>query len=48
MELWSGQAFPSITMNPYLLTLSARDFYWFRLMPPGGPARLGAIAEFGA
>ena len=45
MELWSGQAFPAIAKTPYLLTMSGRDFYWFRLMPPGGPARLGAVAE---
>ena len=31
-----------------MLTLSGRDFYWFRLMPPGGPARLGAVADVGA
>ena len=48
MELWSGQAFPSIGSNPYLLTMSGRDFLWFRLMPPGGPERLGAIAPVGA
>ncbi len=48
MELWSGQAFPSITTNPYLLTMSGREFYWFRLIPPGGPARLGAVADVGA
>jgi maltose alpha-D-glucosyltransferase/alpha-amylase len=45
MELWSGQAFPAISDIPYLLTMSGRDFYWFRLMPPGGPPRLGAAAE---
>ena len=45
MELWSGQAFPAISTQPYLLTMSGRDFYWFRLMPPGGPARIGAAAE---
>ena len=48
MELWSGQAFPTITTRPYLLTLSGRDFLWFRLQPPGGPDRLGAIAPVGA
>jgi maltose alpha-D-glucosyltransferase / alpha-amylase len=48
MELWSGQAFPTITTRPYLLTLSGRDFLWFRLQPPGGPERLGAIAPVGA
>jgi maltose alpha-D-glucosyltransferase/alpha-amylase len=48
MELWSGQAFPTIASHPYLLTMSGRDFLWFRLMPPGGPKRLGAIAPVGA
>jgi maltose alpha-D-glucosyltransferase/alpha-amylase len=48
MELWSGQAFPAIGSHPYLLTMSGRDFLWFRLMPPGGPTRLGAIAPVGA
>ena len=48
MELWSGQAFPKITDLPYLLTMNGRDFLWFRLMPPGGPERLGAIAPVGA
>jgi maltose alpha-D-glucosyltransferase/alpha-amylase len=48
MELWSGHAFPPIGSHPYLLTMSGRDFLWFRLMPPGGPERLGAIAPVGA
>ena len=48
MELWSGQAFPDVGRTPYQLTMSGRDFFWFRLMPPGGPARLGAIAPVGA
>jgi maltose alpha-D-glucosyltransferase/alpha-amylase len=48
MELWSGYAFPKITDRPYLLTMNGRDFLWFRLMPPGGPERLGAIAPVGA
>jgi maltose alpha-D-glucosyltransferase/alpha-amylase len=48
MELWSGQAFPKIGELPYLLTMNGRDFLWFRLMPPGGPDRLGAIAPVGA
>jgi maltose alpha-D-glucosyltransferase / alpha-amylase len=48
MELWSGQAFPKIGQLPYLLTMNGRDFLWFRLMPPGGPERLGAIAPVGA
>jgi len=48
MELWSGQAFPTVTERPYLLTLSERDFMWFRLMPPGGPQRIGAVHEVGA
>ena len=48
MELWSGQAFPCVTDRKYLLTLPGREFMWFRLMPPGGPERLGAIAEVGA
>jgi maltose alpha-D-glucosyltransferase / alpha-amylase len=48
MELWSGQAFPTISKRPYLLTLSGRDFLWFQLQPPGGPDRLGAIAPVGA
>ncbi|CAN5412777.1 hypothetical protein BH09GEM1_BH09GEM1_46120 [soil metagenome] len=48
MELWSGQAFPSILKIPYLLTLGGLGFYWFRLMQPGGPARIGAVAEVGA
>jgi maltose alpha-D-glucosyltransferase/alpha-amylase len=45
MELWSGQAFPKIGTLPYLLTLNGRDFMWFKLAPPGGPARLGAVAK---
>jgi maltose alpha-D-glucosyltransferase/alpha-amylase len=48
MELWSGQAFPKIGELPYLLTMNGRDFLWFRLMPPGGPERLGAIGPVGA
>ena len=48
MELWSGQPFPTIGTLPYLLTMSGRDFLWFRLQPPGGPDRLGAIAPVGA
>ena len=48
MELWSGQPFPTIGTRPYLLTLSGRDFLWFRLQPPGGPDRLGAVAPVGA
>ncbi|MCZ4492153.1 MAG: trehalose synthase, partial [Conexibacter sp.] len=48
MELWSGQSFPKIGTLPYLLTMNGRDFLWFRLMPPGGPERLGAIAPVGA
>jgi maltose alpha-D-glucosyltransferase / alpha-amylase len=48
MELWSGQAFPTISQRPYLLTLSGRDFLWFQLQPPGGPDRLGEIAPVGA
>ena len=47
MELWSGHAFPKITERPYLLTMNGRDFLWFRLMPPGGPQRLGAVAQVG-
>ncbi len=47
MELWSGQAFPQIGTRPYLLTLSAREFYWFRLMPPGGPDHLDAVSPVG-
>jgi maltose alpha-D-glucosyltransferase/alpha-amylase len=45
VELWSGQAFPTISTQPYLLTMTGREFYWFRLMPPGGPDRIGAAAE---
>jgi maltose alpha-D-glucosyltransferase/alpha-amylase len=48
MELWSGQAFPAIGDRPWLLTLSGRDVFWFKLEPPGGPARLGAVAPVGA
>jgi maltose alpha-D-glucosyltransferase/alpha-amylase len=48
MELWSGQAFPTISTYRYLLTLSGRDFLWFLLQRPGGPARLGAVAPVGA
>ncbi len=48
VELWSGQPFPAIGSQPYLLTLSGRKFFWFRLMPPGDPARLDAVAEVGA
>ena len=46
MELWSGQAFP-VGTTPYQFTMSGRDF-WFRLMPPGGSERLGAVAPVGA
>ena len=45
MELWSGQGFPRIGTLPYLLTLNGRDFMWFKLEPPGGPQRLGAVAQ---
>jgi maltose alpha-D-glucosyltransferase/alpha-amylase len=48
MELWSGHAFPTVGERPYLLTMSGRDFMWFRLMAPGGPKRIGAVAEVGA
>ena len=48
IELWSGQAFPKVGEAPYLLTLNGRDFYWFRLMLPGSPQRLGAVAQVGA
>jgi maltose alpha-D-glucosyltransferase/alpha-amylase len=48
MELWSGQAFPKIGELPYLLTMSGRDFLWFKLQPPGGPERLGAVSQVGA
>jgi maltose alpha-D-glucosyltransferase/alpha-amylase len=48
VELWSGQSFPKIGELPYLLTLNGRDFLWFRLMPPGSPQRIGAVAEVGA
>ena len=34
--------------SPYLMTLDGRDFFWFRLMAPGGPQRLGAAWEVGA
>jgi maltose alpha-D-glucosyltransferase/alpha-amylase len=44
MELWSGQGFPKVGTLPYLLTLNGRDFMWFKLEPPGGPRRLGAVA----
>jgi maltose alpha-D-glucosyltransferase/alpha-amylase len=48
MELWSGQSFPKIGELPYLLTMNGRDFLWFKLQPPGGPERLGAVAPVGA
>jgi maltose alpha-D-glucosyltransferase/alpha-amylase len=48
MELWSGQPFPKIGELPYLLTMNGRDFLWFKLQPPGGPARLGAVSSVGA
>jgi maltose alpha-D-glucosyltransferase/alpha-amylase len=48
MELWSGQAFPKIGELPYLLTMNGRDFLWFKLQPPGGPDRLGAVSSVGA
>jgi maltose alpha-D-glucosyltransferase/alpha-amylase len=48
MELWSGQPFPRIGELPYLLTLSGREFYWFRLLPETNPERLGAVAAVGA
>ncbi|HET7189696.1 MAG TPA: alpha-glucosidase C-terminal domain-containing protein, partial [Gemmatimonadaceae bacterium] len=45
LELWSGHAFPAIDRVPYRFTLNGRDFMWFKLEPPGGPQRLGAVAE---
>jgi maltose alpha-D-glucosyltransferase/alpha-amylase len=48
MELWSGQSFPKVGELPYLLTMNGRDFLWFKLQPPGGPERLGAVAPVGA
>jgi maltose alpha-D-glucosyltransferase/alpha-amylase len=48
IELWSGYAFPAIGDCTYLLTLNGRDFLWFKLQPPGGPERLGAVAQVGA
>jgi maltose alpha-D-glucosyltransferase/alpha-amylase len=48
IELWSGYAFPAIRDCTYLLTLNGRDFLWFKLQPPGGPERLGAVAQVGA
>jgi maltose alpha-D-glucosyltransferase/alpha-amylase len=48
MELWSGQAFPTIGTRPYLMTLNGRDFFWFKLQRPGGPRRLGAVSSVGA
>ncbi len=47
MELWSGQPFPEIGTLPYLLTMSGRDFYWFKLVAEQRPARLGAISDVG-
>ena len=48
IELWSGAPFPAITAAPYLLTLSGRDFLWFKLQGPGEPEHLGAVAAVGA
>jgi maltose alpha-D-glucosyltransferase/alpha-amylase len=48
MEMWSGQPFPRIGELPYLLTMNGRDFLWFKLQPPGGPERLGAVSTVGA
>jgi maltose alpha-D-glucosyltransferase/alpha-amylase len=48
MELWSGEPFPVVGDRPYMLTMSGRDFLWFRLVPAGGPAHLDAVAEVGA
>jgi maltose alpha-D-glucosyltransferase/alpha-amylase len=45
LELWSGHAFPAIDRVPYRFTLNGRDFMWFKLEPPGGPQRLGAVSE---
>ncbi|MPS49076.1 maltose alpha-D-glucosyltransferase [Methylobacillus sp.] len=39
MEMLGGSVFPRIGQQPYVLTLGAYDFYWFRLVkheqPPG-------------
>ena len=48
IELWSGQAFPPIGDAAVPADAGGRDFLWFRLQPPGGPERLGAIAPVGA
>ena len=44
----TGQPFPAIDQTPYRLTMSRRDFFWFSLMPPGGPQRLGSVSDVGA
>jgi maltose alpha-D-glucosyltransferase/alpha-amylase len=48
IELWSGQPFPAIRDEPYLLTLSGREFFWFKLVSESNPERLGAVSEVGA
>ena len=48
VELWSGEPFPRVTRQPYLLTLSGREFFWFRLVPPGVTDHLVAASEVSA
>ena len=39
IELLGGVRFPQIGELPYLLTLGAYGFYWFRLPAPEPPSR---------
>jgi maltose alpha-D-glucosyltransferase/alpha-amylase len=43
IELLGGVRFPEIGELPYLLTLGAYGFYWFRLPAPAGERSLGAV-----
>jgi maltose alpha-D-glucosyltransferase/alpha-amylase len=41
VELFGETPFPLIGTLPYFLTLGPHSFYWFRLLPPGGPRPAG-------
>ncbi len=48
IELWSGAPFPAITERPWLLTVSRREFFWFRLAAPGDDVTAESVSEGGA
>jgi maltose alpha-D-glucosyltransferase/alpha-amylase len=43
IELLGGVRFPEIGELPYLLTLGAYGFYWFRLPEPAGERSMGGV-----